>query len=226
MRVQVWLLCLLTGASLSHCDFGVAEETVVQNGMDASAPGARPNRRMDAATSVLDARPKPARPASCSAEDYDEDIDGLQAGAERDAGLDPCLPDTDADGCNDTFELFFGGCDPRNAVSTQCEWHYKAFDGTVRFRAPARDGGTWSRLTLRSARKGLEIWQQSAGNSQIQASSDGFTNVSAGTELTFSVRVEDPAHEERVEVTLVDERGQVLDRGSVVFLWADCPLVI
>jgi hypothetical protein len=226
MRTMVWLLCLLTGASLSHCDFGAAEETVVSDGLDAGAAGDRPNKRMDAASSVIDAKPKPVRPAPCTVEDYDLDDDGLQADFERDAGFDPCQPDTDSDGCNDSFEFFFGGCDPRNALATLCAWHYKGLDGTVQFRAPPRDGGSWSRLNLRSDRKGLRIWHESAGNSGVQAGADGFIDVPAGTELTFSVRLDDPRQDERVDVTLVDERGQVLDRGTVVFLSVDCPIVI
>jgi hypothetical protein len=158
-----------------------------------------------------------------------EDDDGLPADLERDAGLDPCVRDSDGDGCDDAAELLLGGCsDGRRSVVVRPSCFEQDSAVIVRFTAPARDAGSWASLTLvAEPARGVRIEALVAEPSPPLPSGAGFRDVPAGTWLLFDVMIDDSfGRTSPVQLLLMSDDGRVVDRGKIAFLAQECPIVI
>ncbi|MEC7523914.1 MAG: hypothetical protein VYE22_28795 [Myxococcota bacterium] len=188
------------------------------------------------------------RPRNCDTDmfddylDLDSDDDGLPDGAERMAGTDACLVDSDGDGCSDLDQVGFGGCDPAPLPVYSVECHGASTEVTITLPDDAAVELTDEvALALAETDGYLPFGGQFSVAAAVSASHpDGgpagdasgatFTNVRPGATLTFTIRSnsgENPSPPTSVVTLRALANGDEVATSVAVFsLPGFCPILI
>jgi hypothetical protein len=147
---------------------------------------------------------------------------------EQAAGLDPCVNDTDHDGCPDSAEYYAGGCDGVILLQEPC-WGEPA-SSEVHVTLPS-DRGPWRDVSVRAS--GAEGWavlqielldDPDAG----ATGGDSFGPVQPGATLAYRVTANEATGDQalRARIEIVGD-GEVLTEQRVIIIPAfSCPIPV
>lgn len=177
--------------------------------------------------------------------DLDSDDDALGDAAERASGLDPCRPDTDADGCPDVADARGGCVPPEGAVLLDVRTCGEATAEVV-LSVPAGATAPVPRVSLAVAPidgaepipstvlsipmpvRALRNDGTEGGAASMDAAT--FFDVEPGTRLVFLLRAsndfDQPQQTFIAQLELRDGAGTVLATEDLVLLLSDCVLLI